>query len=64
MRLNMPYHSLYKKGTKMPLYNIELIHESSGAYMNFEYESDIEDTDILSSEILADLSVVIFKEDE
>lgn len=48
----------------MPLYNIELIHEATGAYMNFEYESDIEDTDILSSEILADLSVVIFKEDE
>lgn len=47
----------------MPLYNVELIHEGSGAYMNFEYESDIEDTDILSSEILADLSVVIFPDE-
>lgn len=48
----------------MPQYEVELIHESTGAYMNFEYESDIEDTDVLSSEILADLSVVIFKQED
>ena len=45
----------------MPLYNVELIHESTGVYMNFEYESDTDDLDILSSEVLADLSVVAFK---
>ena len=48
----------------MPTYNVELIHESTGAFMNFQYESDIEDVDILSNEILADLSVVAFKEQE
>lgn len=43
----------------MPMYEIEVIHEPSGAYMNFEVESDAEEGDVWN-EILSDLSVVAF----
>ena len=48
----------------MDTYNIEIVHESSGAFMNFEYESDTPHEDILSSEILSDLSVTVTKTTE
>lgn len=41
-------------------YDVEIIHEPSGTYMNFEYESDAEEGDVWN-EILKDLSVVAFK---
>jgi len=49
-----------KGGWKMKRYAIELIHESTGAYMNFEYESDL-DEDSLSKDILQDISVVVLE---
>jgi hypothetical protein len=48
----------------MDTYNIEIVHETSGMSMNFEYESDTPDEDILSSEILSDLSVTVTKTTE
>ena len=44
----------------MKRYAVELIHESTGAYMNFEYESDL-DEDSLSKDILQDISVVVLE---
>lgn len=43
----------------MKTYEIEVIHEPTGAYMNFEVESEAEEGDVWN-EILADLSVVAF----
>jgi hypothetical protein len=43
----------------MPQYEVEIIHEPTGTYMNFNYESDTEEGDVWQ-EILADLSVVAF----
>ena len=48
----------------MTIYNVEVIHEATGMYMNFEYESDAPNEDALCSEILSDLSVVAFKVEE
>ena len=48
----------------MNTYNIEIVHEASGMAMNFEYESDTPHEDILSSEILSDLSVTVTKTTE
>lgn len=45
----------------MPQYNIEVIHEPSGAYMNFVVESEAGEGEIWS-EVLSDLSVVAFEE--
>ena len=45
----------------MPQYNIEVIHEPSGAYMNFVVESEAGEGEI-RSEVLSDLSVVAFEE--
>lgn len=44
----------------MAHYEIEVIHEPTGTYMAFDYESDAEEGDVWS-EILSDLSVVAFK---
>lgn len=44
----------------MPLYEVEIIHEPTGTYMNFDYESDQEEGDVWQ-EILSDLSVVAFR---
>ncbi len=41
----------------MPTYEVEVIHEPSGAYMNFVVESDEAEGDVWN-EILGDLSVV------
>jgi hypothetical protein len=48
----------------MYTYNVEIVHEASGISMNFEYESDTSDQDNLSSEILSDLSVTVYKTTE
>jgi hypothetical protein len=42
----------------MPKWNIEVIHEPSGQYMNFVADTDTEDQDEVYKEILYDLSVV------
>ena len=48
----------------MKLYQIELIHEATGEYMNFEYTSDAKSDDAVCSEILSDLSVVILSKED
>ena len=45
----------------MNTYKVEVTHEASGAYMNFEYESNAPDEDALCTEVLSDLSVIAFK---
>lgn len=40
----------------MPTYEIEIIHEPTGEYMNFTYETDEEDYD--ESAVISDLSIV------
>jgi hypothetical protein len=41
-------------------YTVELIHEPSGAYMNFVMFSDVKQDEIeLAKEIWADMSVVV-----
>jgi hypothetical protein len=42
----------------MPKWNIEVIHEPTGQYMNFVADTDTEDQDEVYKEILYDLSVV------
>jgi hypothetical protein len=42
----------------MPKWNIEVIHEPSGQYMNFVADTDTEDQDEVYKEILYNLSVV------
>lgn len=44
----------------MNQYEIELIHEPSGAYMNFILFSELEQDDInIAEEVWADMSVVV-----
>jgi hypothetical protein len=42
----------------MPKWNIEVIHEPTGQYMNFTTYTDTEEQDEVYKEILYDLSVV------
>ena len=42
----------------MPRWRIELIHEPSGQYMNFEADTDTEDEFEVYKEILYDISIV------
>ena len=44
----------------MKTYNVDVIHEATGRYMTFKYESDAPNEDALCNEILSDLSVVAF----
>ena len=46
----------------MPEYNIEVIHEPTGTFMNFKVESDLHE-DQVWNEVLSDLSVVAFSEE-
>jgi hypothetical protein len=46
----------------MTQYNIEVIHEPSGSYMNFIVESEAEEGNVWN-EVLSDLSVVAFREE-
>lgn len=57
----MTCHLQSQKGKTMPQYNIEVIHEPSGTYMNFVVESEAGEGEIWS-EVLSDLSVVAFEE--
>jgi len=44
----------------MKRYDIEIIHEPSGAYLNYSFESDIEESDMdILGEFIRDISVVI-----
>jgi hypothetical protein len=42
----------------MPKWSIEVIHEPSGQYMNFNANTDTEDENEVYKEILYDLSVI------
>ena len=42
----------------MPRWSIEVIHEPTGQYMNFEADTDTDDMDQVYKEILYDLSIV------
>ena len=45
----------------MPTYNVDVIHEPTGTYMNFHIESDLKEDEVWN-EILHDLSIVAFEE--
>lgn len=45
----------------MKTYEVEVIHEPSGAHMNFIIESEAEQGTVWN-EVLSDLSVVVFEE--
>ncbi len=47
----------------MATYDIEIIHELTGKYMNFTFESDL-DEDEVYREILADISITAFKQQD
>lgn len=47
----------------MKRYDVEIIHEPSGAYLNYSFESDDEDLDIYK-EFIRDISVVVINEEE
>ena len=42
----------------MPRWSIEVIHEPTGQYMNFEANTDTDDINEVYKEILYDLSIV------
>jgi hypothetical protein len=42
----------------MPKWSIEVIHEPSGQYMNFNADTDTEDQQEVYKEILYDLSII------
>lgn len=42
----------------MAKWEVELIFEPTGDYMNFEYETDQADENLIFSEILASISIV------
>jgi hypothetical protein len=41
-------------------WEIEVIFEPTGTYMNFEYETDTEDEDVIFNEVSNQLSIVPF----
>lgn len=44
----------------MKRYDIEIIHEPSGNYLNYSFESDLEEDEInILDEFIRDISVVI-----
>jgi len=42
----------------MPKWNIEVIHEPTGQYMNFVADTDTEEQDEVYKEIMYDLSII------
>lgn len=42
----------------MPKWNIEVIHEPTGQYMNFIADTDTEEQDDVYKEIMYDLSII------
>jgi hypothetical protein len=45
----------------MKTYNVDVIHEPTGTYMNFHIESDLKQDEVWN-EILSDLSIIAFEE--
>jgi hypothetical protein len=45
-------------------YKVEVIFEPTGDYMTFRYEAEAEDEEALCKEILSQLSIVSWKEEE
>lgn len=44
----------------MKKYDIEVIHEPSGSYLNYSFESDLEPQDIdVYNEFVRDISIII-----
>jgi len=43
----------------MAIWEIEVIFEPTGDYMNFEYETDTEDEDAIFKEVANQLSIVV-----
>jgi len=48
----------------MNTYEVEVIFEPTGDYMNFKYEAESDNEEDLCREILNQLSIVSFKVDE
>jgi hypothetical protein len=48
----------------MNTYEVEIIFEPTGDYMNFTYEAEAEDETALLNEVLNQLSIVSWKVDE
>jgi hypothetical protein len=47
----------------MHRYNVEVIHEPTGEYISFEYESEETEQEVWN-EILGDLSIVVHEVDQ
>jgi len=45
-------------------YEVEVIFEPTGHFMNFTYEAESEDEEALVNEVLSQLSIVSWKVDE
>ena len=45
-------------------YKVEIIFEPTGDYMTFRYEAEAEDEEALLNEVLSQLSIVSFKEQD
>ena len=50
--------SRIQRGGVMARWEIEVIFEPTGDYMNFEYETDTEDEDAIFNEVSNQLSIV------
>ena len=48
----------------MATFNVDVIFEPTGDYMNFKYEAEAEDEEALLNEVLNQLSIVSWKEEE
>jgi hypothetical protein len=48
----------------MNTYEVEIIFEPTGDYMNFKYEAESEDEEALMNEVLNQLSIVSWKVEE
>jgi hypothetical protein len=48
----------------MNTYEVEIIFEPTGDYMNFKYEAESEDEESLMNEVLNQLSIVSWKVEE
>ena len=47
----------------MSEYRVDVIFEPTGDYMHFKYEAEAEDEEALCNEILSQLSIVSWKEE-
>jgi|694.fasta_scaffold136102_4 hypothetical protein len=51
-------------GLPMAEFKVEVIFEPTGDYMTFRYEAEAEDEEALLNEVLSQLSIVSWKEEE